>query len=269
MVSKTLVNRLRSVLSHCIDDSQAAFVPGRLLFDNFLVAHEVFHYLKSNSMDLPRAWVIFLMSCVSSCTYCIRINGHLTNTFSMERGLRQGDRPSTFLFVLCIQGLSSLLSEQLQAVLALFAGASGQHIKFSKSSVYFSGHTPLEHRMWLCTLLGVQEVLNPGNYLGLPLIIRRNKTASFSFIRDRVGSRVRGWSKNLLSYDGREIFIKSVDQALRLYLLIFWVVFFCRLVSFQTLQVHRVIFGGLVDMRRGAGRYLPGQNFVNLNALEG
>ncbi|XP_028757228.1 uncharacterized protein LOC114716394 [Neltuma alba] len=47
IVSKILANRMKMLLSRIISEHQRAFVAGRLIQDNILIAHEAFQYLKN------------------------------------------------------------------------------------------------------------------------------------------------------------------------------------------------------------------------------
>jgi hypothetical protein len=145
VVSKCLVNRLRPFLHDIISPTQSAFVPGRLITDNALVAFECIHAIQSGSsarakfcaykLDLAKAydrvdwgflegvlakmgfhsqWIQWVMACVITVRYSIRFNGHMLDSFSPSRGLRQGDPLSPYLFLFVADGLSSLIRRQVE-----------------------------------------------------------------------------------------------------------------------------------------------------------
>lgn len=47
IASKASVNRFQEVLQFYIDEAQSAFVPGRLISNNIVVAYEILHFMKN------------------------------------------------------------------------------------------------------------------------------------------------------------------------------------------------------------------------------
>jgi len=105
IVTKVIANRLKQMLPDVVDMEQSAFVQGRLITDNALIAMEFFHWLKKKkgkketmalkldmskaydriewpfmhqvltTMGYPTKMVDLIMMCISSVSYQLLING--------------------------------------------------------------------------------------------------------------------------------------------------------------------------------------------------
>lgn len=62
-------------------------------------------------MGFDGRWINLIMNCVSSVKYKVKVNGVLMDEINPERGLRQGDPLSPYLFLLCAEGFSALLQK--------------------------------------------------------------------------------------------------------------------------------------------------------------
>lgn len=140
--SKILTERLEKFMERIISPNQRAFVEGRWIAENTIIAHEVVHKIKKHKgnsglilikMDIKKAydrlewdcvmkalnaWGFSLevqqiiRNCLDTVQYSLLLNGDISGTFSPSRGLRQGNLLSPFIFILCSELLTRLLLKE-------------------------------------------------------------------------------------------------------------------------------------------------------------
>ncbi|KAL8150441.1 hypothetical protein V2J09_020249 [Rumex salicifolius] len=206
VVAKTLANRLKPLLCGLISEEQSTFVEKLLITDNAIIAFETFHCMRKRhsgkqgfmalKLDMMKAYdriewelgfsiefVRRVMSCVSSVRFSFKFNGKIHGNLIPSRGIRQGCPLSPYLFIICMEVLSSLISravdncvlhgvsicrrapaishllfaddsmllahatlmevEQISDILERYKRASGQKVHWSKTEVTFSRNVQL------------------------------------------------------------------------------------------------------------------------------
>ena len=69
---------------------------------------------------------------------------------------------------------------------------SGQKLNREKTALFFSKSIPSEMQKEIMDLLGVNELKQYEEYLGLPALVGRNKRASFDRLKQKVWKRLQG-----------------------------------------------------------------------------
>jgi ribosome-associated protein YbcJ (S4-like RNA binding protein) len=171
-------------------------------------------------------WIKFIMACVSSVSYSVLINGNLVGNINPLRGLQQGDPISPYLFLLCVETLSSLLFKvenkgfvtgvptsprgprlshlffaddsllfckansvewrRLIKILGVYEAGSGQKLNLQKTPLFFNRNTSIARKQEIVQLSRISEASRLDTYLGVLAWIGKNKGQAFKEIVKRV-----------------------------------------------------------------------------------
>ena len=154
-------------------------------------------------MGFHEKWINIIMQYISTVSYSMLVNGVAYGSIIPSRGLRQGDPLSPYLFLLCADGFSSLISDvarnkmlsgisicrgcpmithlffaddsllfckasrqecqKLIEILELYEAALGQKINADKSSVSFSHNAPSGLKNEVLDILGLCKTRDIAN----------------------------------------------------------------------------------------------------------
>ncbi|GJZ03380.1 putative RNA-directed DNA polymerase, eukaryota, reverse transcriptase zinc-binding domain protein [Tanacetum coccineum] len=293
IISKILANRLAKVIKSVIGPNQSAFIVGRQILDGCLIANGIIRMASMDKtklllfkVDFKKAfdsvnwsflqntmrqmgfgtkWKSWIASCLSSTSISILVNGSPSKEFKMERGLRQGDPLSPFLFLMVVEALQISILEACEkglykGVYLPNNGANLSLLQYADDALFFSDWSRLNaiHLIYIlkCFELasGLKVNIAKSRLMGVGVSIREidNLASSLGFAFDSIpftylGLPVR--KKMSLSIGGRLTLVKSVLGSLPIYYLSLFKA--PSLVIDMLESLRRRFFWGFNDSQRG------------------
>ncbi|XP_048613065.1 uncharacterized protein LOC125587022 [Brassica napus] len=212
IVSKVLCQRVKKVLPGLISETQSAFVAGRQISDNIMIAQEMFHALRTKPSGRNKRMAIK--------TDMSKAYDRMEWSF-IEAVMRKMGFSETWItwIMRCITSAEPCECEEVMKVVKKYGKASGQCINFDKSSLLFGKRINAATRQEVKDTLGIHNDGGMGKYLAIPEDISGSKCKLFAFLKDNLMHRVNGWTGRCLSKGGKEVMIKSILLALPTYVM--------------------------------------------------
>ena len=219
LLTKTLGQRLKTVLPGLINKDQNGFVPGGSIFFSSHTIRDILFYCKKENVELIllaldyskafdsvdfqfihetfklfnfgenfRKWIQIIYNGGKSC---ISNNGHISESFDIERSTRQGDPISPLVFILCLEvlfitlrsdpNIKGIKIEENEVKLTSYADDATYFMKNKQSTELllstiekFSRVSGLEinRSKSECLLLNfeLESAGNSGEFLGVPIV---------------------------------------------------------------------------------------------------
>ena len=273
LASAAIAERLKLVLSSIINEDQTGFISERYIGENIRILYDVLQYTEEHNLpgmllliDFEKAFdsvswdflfkvlqfynfgesfIKWVKLFYNKCQSCVIVNGHLSEWFYLQRGCRQGDPLSPYLFVICadilatlirrhqgikgitIGGIEFLVSQYADdtslildgsreslvnclQILKLYANASGLCVNIDKTKVVWIGNRKSSN-IRFCEEFNLQRETE-FNVLGVKFTNNLKEMVDLNYAEKLVEIKklFLNWSKRILTPLGKITVIKSL-----------------------------------------------------------
>nr|GEV50033.1 putative RNA-directed DNA polymerase, eukaryota, reverse transcriptase zinc-binding domain protein [Tanacetum cinerariifolium] len=211
VITKILANRLSTVISDLVSNTQSAFIKKRQILDGPFILNEALAWCKRKKKQALMFKVDFTKA---SNMASILVNGSPTNEFLISCGLKQGDPLAPMLFILVMESLHIFVTNVVMMVSSKLA--SGLKINMHKSQVLGVG-VPSNVVNHEASTIGCTVMNSPFKYLGVTVGDHMSHHSAWSNIIQKVRARLSKWKANTVSIGGRLALLKSILGSVPLY----------------------------------------------------
>ncbi|XP_060670961.1 uncharacterized protein LOC132800728 [Ziziphus jujuba] len=217
IVAKILAGRLSKVLDKLISPNQGAFIKGRWIAENFVVAQEIVHKVRTHKgkkdlmiikMDLKKvydslewsfidkaleAWVF--SGCQMDATKLLLLKEEVQEKLHGIKITRNAPAVSHLMYANDLLIMCRADPQEATVVNECFnnyCSWSGQAANSEKSNILFSKSTSRRDRKAIRDIRGFKEMGSKAVYLGNSFIFGRNKSKEFFKLKERIQNRLEG-----------------------------------------------------------------------------